>query len=407
MRMGSRKKLRLVVVPSDPISSYERNGIDWLRSYYNPTGIFDEVFAVSPLETGQRDAHGMTILGVKASRFSHVLRDIQPDVVRAYGGFWPADLVCRHRVKGIPVVVSVHDSDPSHIFRSLRYADLVICISKVVAKRAEDVGVEKNRIRILPNRVDTNVFQPVRDEISLQCVASHFPQGKYILHVGRKAHEKGIDTVIRTLALLPYVYSCIFIGRGDTAPYRSLADQTGVSERCFWVEAVNNSELPLWYSWCRCMCVPSRWEGFGIVFIEAAACGAPIVTSDIEPMNEYLTHNESAFLVKDYENSEALAGAILKVCEDNGYRRKISSGAVKASQVFDRQIVDAAEAAIYREAMSLPALAVKKRLGLSVWKIKNTIDHLPGRLSKRFPASFKHKIKRIVQPLRHEGTKKE
>ena len=67
-----------------------------------------------------------------------------------------------------------------------------------------------------------------------------------------------------------------------------------MSKRCFWIESVKNSELPVWYSWCDCFCVPSRWEGFGLVFIEAAACGSAIVTSDIAPMTEYFTNDKSA-----------------------------------------------------------------------------------------------------------------
>src|SRR2546422_4783059 len=89
---------RLVVVPSDPIEAYERAGYDWLERYYNPQGMFQQVFALSPLEKGERQAYGMTIIGVKEQDFSDMLRKIRPDVVRAYGGYWPADLVCRRRL---------------------------------------------------------------------------------------------------------------------------------------------------------------------------------------------------------------------------------------------------------------------------------------------------------------------
>jgi len=368
--MLNGKARRLVVIPSDPIAAYERKGLDWLERYYNPGKFFDEVFAVSPLEKGERQAYGMTILGVPEQRFFHVLREIQPDVVRAYGGFWPADLACLYRLPGVPVIVSVHDTNPKLLHWSVRYADLVICVSKAVKKLVLSMGVDPERVRILPNRVDTKIFRPIKDENLLQTVASRFPPGKYILHVGRKSHEKNLDTLIRALQFLPEDYKCVFIGQGDPTPYISLAKQIGVSHRCFWIESVKNSELPLWYSWCDCFCVPSRWEGFGIVFIEAAACGAAIVTSDIAPMNEYLTHNVSAYLVKEYENPHALAKAIQKVCEDTEYRRALSEGAIKAAQPFDRTIIDAMEVEIYREALSgLPPLPVSRKLEWLLWKV--------------------------------------
>ncbi len=392
----NERKLRLVVIPSDPISAYERAGIDWLEHYYNPMGIFHEVFAVSPLEKGERKAYGMTIIGASEREFYHTLRDIRPDVVRAYGGFWPADLACHYRLPKVPVVVSVHDTNPSKLHRSIRYADLVICTSAAVEKLVMSRGVDPKRIRRLPNRVDTNVFYPIKDQELLQYIGNRFPPGKHILHVGRKAYQKNLDTLIRSLRYLPRDYYCIFIGPGDISPYVSLADELGVAERCFWVESVKNSELPLWYSWCDCFCVPSRWEGFGIVFIEAAACGAPIVTSDIAPMNEYLTHNVSACLVREYENPRALAEAIRKVCEDSEYRQTISAGAIRAAQSFDRSIIDAMEVGIYREVLDgLPPMHLSRQVEWWFWKIMRTIAvSKMARVGKRLARSLTRRLRR-------------
>jgi glycosyltransferase involved in cell wall biosynthesis len=148
----------------------------------------------------------------------------------------------------------------------------------------------------------------------------------------------------------------------------TLADELGVASRCFWVDAIQNSELPAWYSWCDCFCVPSRSEGFGFVFIEAAACGTPIVTSDIRPMNEYLTHDESACLVRDYTNPRALADGVRKACEESDYRQRISDGARRVAQSFEKDAIDAAEAAIYREALELPPLSLYRRFEIARWK---------------------------------------
>jgi len=152
-----------------------------------------------------------------------------------------------------------------------------------------------------------------------------------------------------------------------------LAQKLGVSERCFWVESVKNSELPLWYSWCDCMCTPSRWEGFGIVFIEAAACGAPIVTSDIAPMNEYLTHDVSVCLVKEYQDPKAVALAIRRVCEDNDYRKSISAGAMQAAQPFERHLVDAQETTIYQDAMKLGPRPLSRKASIAGWQVENRL----------------------------------
>lgn len=386
----NKQGLRLVVIPSDPIAAYEQMGLSsWLEPYYNPKNLFQEVFAISPLENGERRAFGMTILGVAERHFQRTLHDIQPHVIRAYGGFWPADLASRYRVPCVPVVVSLHDTNPARLHKSVRYADLVICTSKAVKHTALDIGIPPKKIRIVPNRISTEIFYPINDQKALEAVAQRFPPGKHILHVGRKSHEKNIDTLIRALKYLPSDYFSIFVGPGKSTPFLAIADKEGVGERCFWVNSVNNEELPPWYSWCDCMCTPSRWEGFGIVFIEAAACGAAIVTSDIPPMNEYLNHNLSACLVKDYENPEALASAIRRVCEDREYREVLSKGGHKASQPFRRNFVDEKEVNVYLETIRSGPLSLSHldKLNFFIWKVHYDFTIL----SKRILSTVTHR----------------
>ena len=345
-----RPKPRLVVVPSDPISAYERAGYDWLHRYYNPLGYFGEVIALSPREEKNRQAHGMTIRHVSEQFFQSALREIAPDVVRAYGGYWPADLVVRNRLPHLPIVISVHDRLPQRIHRSVALADVVLCMSQAVRQEVMRKGVDSEKVMALPNRIDLNRFQPYSNTSEIQKIKAAYP-GKLILHVGRKHEEKNLDTLIRSLRHLPQEYRCVFIGTGDVQSYVALANTEGVADRCYWLDHIQNQDLPHWYSACDCFCVPSRWEGFGIVFIEAAACGTPIVTSRIPPMTEYLRHGESAFLVEKYEDPKCLAKAIHRTIDDTAFSARIRIGARTAAAPFELSQVDALEVQIYREVM--------------------------------------------------------
>jgi len=344
-------KPRLVVVPSDPISAYEKAGYDWLQRYYNPSGYFGEVIALSPREEKNRQAHGMTIRRVSEQCFQSALREISPDVVRAYGGYWPADLVARNRLPNVPVVVSVHDRLAHRIYRSVALADIVLCMSQTVRQAVMRKGVEPEKAMILPNRVDLNRFQSYRNTSECQKIRRDYP-GKLILHVGRKHEEKNLDTLICSLRHLSQEYCCVFIGTGDVQPYVALAKAEGVADRCYWLDHIKNQDLPYWYSACDCFCVPSRWEGFGIVFIEAAACGAPIVTSRIPPMTEYLRHGESAFLVEEYEDPKCLAESIQRTIDDTALSARIRTGARAAAIPFELSQVDAMEVKVYQEVMN-------------------------------------------------------
>jgi glycosyltransferase involved in cell wall biosynthesis len=362
----SRRK-RLAVVPSDPLSAYiDKGNSELLREYFNPTGYFDEIYCLSPLEKEEFCAFGMHVIPTATDQFAKRLKALRVDVVRAYGGYWPSDLACRERVPGIPVVVSIHDTKNVH--RSVRYADIVICMSKVVQDLVLQLGTSKERTRLMPNRIDTTVFRPQPDCIDSAAMFERFPPGRHILHIGRRSEQKNLDTVIRAVSHLPSDYSCVFVGQGDRTGYVALTEKLGVAERCYWIDSVSNSELPFWYSWCDCFCVPSRWEGFGLVFIEAAACGAAIVTSDTAPMNEYLVHDGSASLVAEYEDPARIAEAVRKVCEDADYRKRITAGAVEAAQPFARERIDLIEVAIYHEAMGIGRLPMRRRAEIEVWR---------------------------------------
>ena len=370
--MINQQKSTLVVIPSDPIVEYEKAGYDWLERYYNPKGMFDKVIALSPMEEGVREAYGMTIVGVKKGEFKKKLKKIKPDIVRAYGGYWPSDLACCNRLFNVPIIVSVHDPNPDNIHISVKKADIVICMSNLIAQKNLRLGIDSSKIRIMPNRIDRTIFYPIENTKQVHCIKTRFSKGKYILHIGRKSREKNLEVIIYALNMLPNDYHCVFVGLGNSGPYRKLAISQGVQDRCIWIDSIKNSELPLWFSWCDCMCTPSLWEGFGIVFIEAAACGAAIVTSDIAPMNEYLSHDVSAYLVKDFKNPMAIAQAIRKVCEDLTYRNEICKGALEASKPFDRELVDQQEMEIYQEAMTKSKrTSFSSRMSILMLKSKN------------------------------------
>lgn len=337
------KQRILVVIPSDKLSEYEEKRYFDLEGYYNPNKFFDKVFCLSPLECGYTKAYGMFVAGVSPQTYRKALKIIRPNVVRAYGGYWASTFAIKNKVDSIPIISSVHDSNPKMLYKEVLKADKVIAVSKCVIELLKQRGVKESKIELLPNRVDIANFYPLSVE-----QLEDFPKDfKYILSVGRLCEEKNIDTLIKSLALLPSEYRCIIIGDGEEGEYMGLAKELGVDSKIIWRKAVANKSLPLYYSFVDCFCTPSRSEGFGIVFIEAMACGAAVVTSNIAPMNEFIKHKESGHLVDEYENPEALAKAILKVCQDKEYATHIKQGAIKAAKRFDKRAIDAQEAKIY------------------------------------------------------------
>jgi len=361
---------RLVVIPSDPLQAYvEKGRAELLQEYYNPKGYFDEVYVLSPIESVNAYRYGMFISKETLHSFKRKLRLISPDLIRVYGGYWPSDFIAKVRPRDIPVIISIHDSHAAMIHESIVFADYLICMSEAAEKAIlEKTNVDKKKLLRLPNRVDTNIFNPGLRGKEMHELLPSCPKGKAILHVGRKSVQKNLDTLISALRLLPKEYYCVFVGQGDKAHYIERANNEGVSDRCYWVGSVNNSDLVDWYRACSCLCVPSLWEGFGIVFIEAAACGTPIITSNIQPMNEYLKHKESAYLVDDYNSPAAIAHAVLSVCNDTNLRDEMSSKAVLVASKFDKEKIDQMERDIYASLLRTSNFSDMEWIKLKIWR---------------------------------------
>lgn len=341
---------RLVVIPSDPLSAYSHLSEVYLESYYNPQHFFTHVFCVSPLEKQEYFFAGMHVVPSTKYNYIKKIYELKPDVVRAYGGFWACDLACNNKLPGVPVIVSVHDTNPQLLYKSIVHADLVLCTAKCVADLVKSRGVNQRIVKILPNRIDWHtVFHPlVKPDITVLKTKIPSWAGKKILSIGRLVPQKNHDSLIRSLSFLPDEYAAFIVGKGDWSKLESVARECKVLHRCFWLESISNDDLPLLHAWADCFCTPSRWEGFGFVFIEAAACGNPVVTSNIAPMNEYLEHDESAWLVDNYENPQSLARAIRRVCEDDHLHRKLSTNGRRAVACFDKTKVDELEVSFYK-----------------------------------------------------------
>ncbi|HPP73964.1 MAG TPA: glycosyltransferase [Armatimonadota bacterium] len=343
-----RKQLRLAVIPSDPLEAYAAKGNAYLlQDYYNPTSYFDEVYCLSPVEETERFAYGMRVIPTTAEELLERIRDLGVDIVRAYGGFWPCDFAVKGKVEGVPVVVSVHDDRESWLYDSILQADHVIVMSGAVREVVIKRGVPSERIIDLPNRVNLDIFNRVEDKEFKTWFDKQFPGKHTILHIGRKDPQKNADTLIKALTHLGPDYTAIFIGRGNDDIYRKLASDCGVLEQCHFIQSIPNNELPKYYSACSCMCTPSRCEGFGIVFIEALACGAVVVTSNIAPMNEYITDRVHGILINDLENPEAVAAAVKIACTDKELRFNLQANARSAAEPFSKPSVDQLERAIY------------------------------------------------------------
>jgi phosphatidylinositol alpha-1,6-mannosyltransferase len=199
------------------------------------------------------------------------------------------------RLTGRPLVVYSHGEElttwrqPGKM-RSMawtyRHADLVIANSEFTRDELVKLGVAPSHIALLYPGVDVARFRPDLPHGDLRARIGVAANEKLIVSVGRLSRRKGFDQVIRALPLLlerglAAHYALIGIGE-DWERLRALAAEQGVSERVHFLGHVAPEELPRWYNAADVAAMPNReidgdTEGFGMVFLEAAACGKPAV----------------------------------------------------------------------------------------------------------------------------------
>lgn len=167
---------------------------------------------------------------------------------------------------------------------ALRHADRVIANSEFTRNELIKMDVNPTRIALIYPGVDVARFRPGLACADLRQSVNVTSDGKLILSVGRLSRRKGFDRIIQALPALIHTglnvqYAVIGIG-GDQEYLLNLARAHGVAERVHLLGHVSANDLPRWYNACDIFAMPNReingdTEGFGMVFLEAAACGKP------------------------------------------------------------------------------------------------------------------------------------
>jgi len=343
----------LIVVPNDPLQSYEDAGYPDLTEYFNPKLYFDRVICYSPWEIAnayKTKKYGMEIVPTfkhdkKTSYLSkpaqYVIEKYKPIAIRCYD-LRAAAAIGIYEKLPVPVIISVHDTNYQRIPEKMPYADKWITKSYAVKSFLENLKIDNNKISVIPNGIDLNIFKSQKETFNSSIISQFIGRQKIVLCVGRWSKQKNQTTLLQAMKFLPEEYQCIFIGHGipDHIKHQSFYSQ----------ENVKNKHLPKLYSTCSCMCVPSLWEGFGIVFVEAMACEAIVITSDLAPMNEYIVDGVNGFLVKNPLNPEELSDTIALACNLHGNQKHaIGKAARESIKQFSKEFVMEQELELYEK----------------------------------------------------------
>ena len=200
------------------------------------------------------------------------------------------------------------------IFESWR----IICCSQYMKKELRQVfQVPADKIRVIPNGVNLSGFQ-VKDS-PFNGENQTFPNEKVILFVGRLVREKGVQVLIDAIPQILRKHprtTFVIAGKGPyESALRTQANMRGVTEHIHFAGYVNDEQRRTLYNIASVAVVPSLYEPFGIVALEAMAAQAPLVVADTGGLGEIVTHGVDG--LKAYPgNSHSLADMILRILDD-------------------------------------------------------------------------------------------
>ncbi|MEA2825641.1 MAG: D-inositol-3-phosphate glycosyltransferase [Actinomycetota bacterium] len=271
----------------------------------------------------------------------------RPDLIHA--NYWLSGLsghALKHQLE-LPLVSTFHTlarvkaEDPSdhHGERARAEAAIIGCSDAILAlSRDEAAQLERlyhavpERIEIVPPGVDHRLFSPgdkaaARAAIGVDmAVTGADPPSAaapLLLFVGRIQPLKGADVAVRTLAQLDHPDARLVVVGGPSGPdgepelrrVHALVDELGLSARVQFVDPRPHEELTNYYRAADVCLVPSRSESFGLVALEAAACGTPVVAAAVGGLNTLVVPGITGFLV-DGRDPAGYAAYVTKLLDD-------------------------------------------------------------------------------------------
>ncbi len=215
-------------------------------------------------------------------------------------------------------------------------------------------GADANKIAVAPCGVDLNLFQPIPQDEAKQVLGLPFERC-VILFVGRIEPLKGIDTLLRAIALLAPEMPCwreelsvIIIGgapgagieevNAELARLEHLRAELGIEDLVTFQGAKDQDTLVYYYSAAEMVVMPSLYESFGMVALEAMACGTPVVASKVGGLAFSVQDGQTGFLVPDGD-AEALATRIRLLLKDNDLRQQLGSQAARWARRYGWSVV--------------------------------------------------------------------
>jgi D-inositol-3-phosphate glycosyltransferase len=215
----------------------------------------------------------------------------------------------------------------------LEKANCIVATSPQEQESLRSLVSARGQIEIIPCGTDTDNFR-LTSKAEARHKLKFGSHEKVILYVGRFDPRKGIETLVRACALLKEQniekIKLVIVGGSSThmpdgderKRIEKIVDELGMKESTLFTGRIGHDILPLYYTAADVCVIPSHYEPFGLVAIEAMACGVPVVASNVGGLKFTIIPEETGLLVEP-KDVEAFANGIYRILFDDLWVRKM------------------------------------------------------------------------------------
>jgi len=301
------------------------------------------VFASHPLSKGKKfgelnQAQRKTYVQAFRRKIGQGISGFKPDIVHVHHGWVIASVLTEF---DIPYVITLHGTEYYAFKKYKEYQELTLCgirsaqiIMALTEQEREQAigayGIDPQKIIIVKSGTDTNMFKPL--EINKRTLLKSYSvkdvDRPVVFFGGRLTAQKGLDTLLKAAEIYSQENErpiTLVAGDGDLREQlEELAKKLKLSD-IYFLGSQNHQQMVKLFNIADVVAAPSRFEPFGLVALEALACGTPIIASNVEGFRQ--TINEQVGCLIESDDYKALAEKVTTFIRD-GFKEKVKHKAV-------------------------------------------------------------------------------
>lgn len=244
----------------------------------------------------------------------------------------------------------------------LQWADRLIAATPAEEAQLQWLlQADVKKIEVIPPGVDLATFHPIPMSEAKEKIGVP-PTDMMLLFVGRIEPLKGVDTLLRAMKLLrdrrvmpPHL--CLSIIGGSSNPsqddaemqrLRALRQELGIGDVVAFLGARNQDTLNYYYASAHAVIMPSHYESFGMVALEAMACGTPVIASEVGGLAFLVKDGETGFTIPD-RDPEMLCDQLQKIINDAKLRQRLGSQAADYAKSYTWNLIAEKIVGVYEE----------------------------------------------------------